>query len=66
MYIERWITENPDNQNPYKSDSMIPTSQNEYERNGILLGDNLIITMESEKQTLNVRLVEEKIKRFCL
>ncbi len=35
-----------------------------YERNGIVLGDNLIITMESEDMPLEIRSVKENIKSY--
>ena len=39
---------------------------NDYERAGILLGKNLIISMESEERALDVKMIEKKIKQFCL
>jgi hypothetical protein len=38
----------------------------DYERNGYILGRNLITTMESAEAPIDVRLVEEKIKEFLL
>jgi hypothetical protein len=38
----------------------------DYEKNGLILGDNLIITLESEKQPLDVDIVHRKIKEFLL
>lgn len=37
-----------------------------YEKNGLILGDNLIITMESEKSPLDIDIVHKKIKEFLL
>ena len=37
-----------------------------YEKNGLILGDNLIITLESEKSPLDVDIVHRKIKEFLL
>ena len=37
-----------------------------YERNGLIIGDNLIITIESEKMPLDVDIVTYKIKEFLL
>ncbi len=37
-----------------------------YERNGLIIGDNLIITIESEKMPLDVDIVTHKIKEFLL
>ena len=39
---------------------------NDYEEGGLLLGKNLIITMETEEAPINTKLVEEKIKLYCL
>ena len=36
----------------------------EYEKHGLILGDNLIITMETKEKPLDVRLVKIKIKGF--
>ncbi|MCR4758536.1 MAG: hypothetical protein K5792_12110 [Butyrivibrio sp.] len=36
----------------------------EYEKHGLILGDNLIITMETREKPLDVRLVKIKIKDF--
>ncbi len=38
----------------------------DYEKKGLILGDNLIITLESEKQPLDVDIVHRKIKEFLL
>ncbi|MBR5953238.1 MAG: hypothetical protein IKZ85_08190 [Pseudobutyrivibrio sp.] len=37
-----------------------------YEKNGYLLGRDLIITMESAEAPIDVKLVEKKIKEFLL
>lgn len=37
-----------------------------YEKNGYLLGKDLIITMESSDIPMNIKLVEQKIKEFLL
>ena len=37
-----------------------------YDKNGLVLGENLIITMESEKQPLEIRSVKEKIENYLL
>ncbi|SHI31773.1 hypothetical protein [Pseudobutyrivibrio xylanivorans] len=42
------------------------TKINDYEEGGLLLGKNLIITMETEEAPINTKLVEEKIKLYCL
>lgn len=36
-----------------------------YEEAGYRVGENMIITMESEKDPLNVKIVEEKILKYC-
>jgi hypothetical protein len=38
----------------------------EYEKNGFILGDNLIITLESEKTPLDIDILHRKIKEFLL
>ncbi len=38
----------------------------DYEEQGLIIGDNLIITMETEKRPLDVAIVEEKVKLFLL
>ena len=37
-----------------------------YERNGYFLGDRLIITYETKKHPLDIKLAEEKMERCCL
>ncbi len=39
---------------------------NQYEERGIILGDNLLISMESEESPLNVKLIEKKIQRYLI
>ncbi|MCR4741182.1 MAG: hypothetical protein K5886_13100 [Lachnospiraceae bacterium] len=39
---------------------------NKYERSGLEIGKNLVFSMESETEPLNVKEVEKKIKRYCL
>lgn len=39
---------------------------NDYEEVGIMLGRNLIITMETGDAPINTKLIEEKIKMYCL
>lgn len=39
---------------------------NDYEQAGFMLGDKLIISMETRDASLNIKLIEEKIKRYCL
>lgn len=36
----------------------------DYEEQGLILGNNLIITVETAERPLNVEIVEEKVKRF--
>lgn len=36
----------------------------DYEKNGLILGDNLIVTMETLERPLNIRIVEEKVSLF--
>ncbi len=38
----------------------------DYEEQGLILGDNLIITVETKERPLNVEIVEEKAKLFLL
>ena len=37
-----------------------------YERNGYFLGDRLIITYETKRHPLDIKLVEEKMEQYCL
>ena len=39
---------------------------NDYEKNGIEIGDNLIITTESSLTPLDSRIAERKIQKYCL
>ncbi len=39
---------------------------NEYERSGIEIGEDLIITMESTENVIDSKMIEEKIKKYCL
>ncbi len=39
---------------------------NDYEEGGIMLGQSLIITMETGDAPINTKLVEDKIKLYCL
>ncbi len=38
----------------------------DYEEQGLIIGDNLIITMETKERPLDVKLVEKKAKKFLL
>ena len=38
----------------------------EYEKQGLILGDNLIVTMETRESPLDIRLVEKKIERLFI
>ena len=38
----------------------------EYEDNGYNVGDNLLISMESEQRFFDAKIVEEKIKKYCM
>ena len=38
----------------------------EYEKNGYFPGDKLILTFETEKQPLNMELIEELIEKYCV
>ena len=38
----------------------------EYEKSGIILGDNLIVSMESESIPLDIKLIEKKLNLFLL
>ncbi len=38
----------------------------DYDRAGYVLGEDLIITMETKKDVIDVRSIEEKIRRYCL
>jgi hypothetical protein len=38
----------------------------DYEEQGLIIGDNLIITMETEKRSLDIAIVEEKVRLFLL
>lgn len=37
-----------------------------YEKNGLIIGEDLLISMESEKTPLDIKLIEKKIKSFLL
>ena len=37
-----------------------------YEKNGLYLGDQLLLSMESEKMPMDVKAIEEKIKKYLL
>ncbi len=39
---------------------------NEYEKSGVLLKENLLVSMESKALPLDIRQIEEKIKRYLL
>lgn len=39
---------------------------NDYEESGLLLGRDLIITMETGDAPINTKLIEKKIKQYCL
>ena len=38
----------------------------DYEKNGLILGDNLILTIETLKRPLDIRIVEEKVRLFLV
>ena len=38
----------------------------DYERNGLILGDNLIVTMETKERPLDIKNVEEKVRLFLV
>ncbi len=38
----------------------------DYEKNGLILGDNLIVTMETLERPLDIRIVEEKVRLFLV
>lgn len=39
---------------------------NDYDRSGYELGEDLIVTMESKRDVIDVRAVEEKILKYCI
>ena len=39
---------------------------NVYEKNGIFVGENLIVTWETSTMPLDIKLMEDKIRRFLI
>ncbi len=37
-----------------------------YERNGLILGENLILTLETEDMQLDMKMVDRKIREYLL
>ena len=38
----------------------------DYEKNGLILGDNLIITLETSDRPIDIKNVEEKVRLFLM
>lgn len=38
----------------------------DYEKNGLVLGDNLIVTLETLERPLDIKIVEEKVSLFLM